>query len=128
MSTNMNYFNSCCARILINLHESFPIPMTLRSEDYHILEGPEEDIILGPDIFSGTVAFLKKEGFITHGVVFYGGYEEVQLTLNGLMLLDSTPEVLEKSIYRYLKDMVKQESPRLASQILYGIFTAVLKS
>ena len=91
--SNMDDFDKVTAAVLANLYQSFPQKIKISVED--VFDNPDQNTIMN---FDGTVMFLAAEGFLKfdhdsdEGKFFVG----VVLTLKGLRILHSVPDILKE--------------------------------
>jgi hypothetical protein len=93
----MDAFNEYASKIFDFLYTEFPKESEIRLSRF---VGVLDDNY-NPKVFTGTVAFLKREGYLVHQDIKMDGadriYPETVLTAKGLAVLNAVPDSVQGS-------------------------------
>lgn len=126
--SNMDEFNRISAIVLAKLYEAFPQGIGILAEEVSETDSkPDEDTIMN---FDYTVRFLASEGFLKYESesdqgLFFG---EVILTLKGLKILRSVPNVLEEkqSLGQKVTGLVKGGTKEISKEALKAVINQII--
>lgn len=120
--SNLEEFNWFVAVILAKLYDNFPQAVMVSVQEFE----PNVDRKVAAN-FIGTIEFLAREGYITHGEGDDEGHFVTQatLTMKGLKALNRVPEFFEEKITwgeRFSK-MVRVGTAEAAKETIKGLVT-----
>lgn len=118
--SNIDLFNTFAGELLERLFNKFPVEQDIRVEEFSYLDNETNS-----DIFSSSVRFLHREGFIRYSQAGYGSFVGVVLTAQGLTVLNSIPELLKvkESVGNKIGSALKSGS----SEVIKAIIREIVK-
>ena len=137
---NIAFFNRVTLALFDELYSAFPTPLDLKTLSIAmsvISEAPECDEIRNClQAADDAIDFLAQEGFLTHqGKYLEGGtFLQVRLTLKGLAILGTVPDVLEEQqslidrIRKVLAGGAKEAASETVKSLTQYAFAAAVAS
>jgi hypothetical protein len=125
--SNMDEFNRISALVLAKLYDAFPQGIKISVEEVNETNGePDKNTIMN---FHYTVSFLASENFLKYEGASDEGlfFGEVILTLKGLKVLRSVPDVLEEkqSLGQKVTSLVKGGTKEISKEALKAIINQI---
>lgn len=139
-SNNIEPFNRVVLLVLAKLYESFPVPISLDSEQVgheavKDSEAEHQPPKLIKSVASNSIAFLVEEGFLRYDPSFRTmsgpDFPAAKLTLKGFTLLGSMPSTVDGAIDRrpfsdQLRGAVNEGASNSVADLVKSLFTGAV--